>query len=48
MVIQKALEFQFLEMAHPEGESLNSLFDALTDWEHQLKHTDIDFEELGL
>ena len=32
-----------------EGESLNSLFDELADWEHQLKHSGIDliseFEE---
>ena len=27
---------------------LIELCDALQDWEHQLKHADIDFEELGL
>lgn len=38
-------------MVRPEGDSLNSLselFETLEDWEHQLKHADIDFEELGL
>jgi len=25
-----------------EGESLNSLFDELAEWEHQLKHSGID------
>jgi len=25
------------------GESLNSLFEELADWEHQLKHTETDF-----
>ena len=28
--------------------SLTDLFDALENWEYQLKHADIDFEELGL
>jgi hypothetical protein len=32
-------------MVHPEGESLNSLFEELADWEHQLKHIDFDFDE---
>jgi len=35
-----------------KGESLNSLFEELADWEHQLKHLEPDlkreFEELGL
>ncbi|ADM09245.1 hypothetical protein PB2503_05872 [Parvularcula bermudensis HTCC2503] len=35
-------------MARPERESLNSLFEALEDWEHQLKHEIPDFEELSL
>ncbi|MEM8635690.1 MAG: hypothetical protein AAGF33_12000 [Pseudomonadota bacterium] len=39
------------EMVPDEGESSNSLsdvFETLHDWEEQLKHADIDFEELGL
>ena len=28
--------------------SLTEVFQALEDWEYQLKHADIDFEELGL
>ena len=28
--------------------SLTEVFQALEDWEHQLKHADVDFEELGL
>lgn len=35
------------EMVPREGESLNSLsevFEVLQDWEHQLKHQNIDFE----
>ncbi len=39
-------------MVIQEGESLNSLFDELADWEHQLKHLEPDlkreFEELDL
>ena len=32
-------------MARLEGESSNALFETLEDWDHQLKHADIDFEE---
>lgn len=38
-------------MVHPGEFDLNSLdgvFDVLSDWEHQLKHANIDFEEFGL
>jgi len=35
-------------MVPHEGKSLNTLFEVLEDWEHQLKHENIDFEELGL
>lgn len=30
------------------GESLNSLDEVFEDWEYQLKHADVEFEELGL
>ena len=33
-------------MARPGGETSNQLFEVLEDWEHQLKHADIDFERL--
>ena len=33
------------EMVPLEGESLNSLFQTLADWNEQLKHHQIDFEE---
>ena len=32
----------------PDGAALDEIFNTLQDWEHQLKHADIDFEELGL
>ena len=32
-------------MAEKQGETLNSLFDILADWNHQLKHAKVDFEE---
>lgn len=28
--------------------NLEQVFQELQDWEHQLQHSDIDFEELGL
>ena len=31
----------------PEGQSLNSLFETLAEWEDQLKHLDVDFDALG-
>jgi len=33
------------KVAHLEGETSNALFETLADWDHQLKHADIDFEE---
>jgi len=30
-------------MVHPTGDTSNDLFEVLEDWEHQLKHIDIDF-----
>lgn len=33
-------------MAEIEGEFSNLLFETLSDWEHQLKHSRIRFEEL--
>ncbi|PCI44308.1 MAG: hypothetical protein COB49_11265 [Alphaproteobacteria bacterium] len=30
-------------MVRLKGENLNSLFEELADWEHQLKHSEIDF-----
>ena len=32
------------KMAEQTGETLNSLFDVLADWNHQLKHAKVDFE----
>ena len=32
-------------LVHLEGETSNALFETLADWDHQLKHADIDFEE---
>jgi len=29
-------------MAHLEGETSNAIFDALEDWNEQLKHLDLD------
>ncbi len=29
-----------------EGETSNTLFETLADWEEQLKHLDVDFEEI--
>lgn len=31
-------------MAEQTGETLNSLFDVLADWNRQLKHAKVDFE----
>lgn len=45
---KKLPEINALKMAHPDGETLNSVFEVLEDWEHQLKHENLDFEELGL
>ena len=36
------------ESSNPESADLTALFETLSDWEAQLKHADIDFEELGL
>jgi len=33
-------------MVPPPQESLNTLIEELQAWEHQLKHSDIDFERL--
>lgn len=33
-------------MVRLEGESLNSLFEELADWEEQLKHSEIFFDDL--
>lgn len=35
-------------MVPPDGESLNTLFDTLADWEDQLKPYKQELEELGL
>ncbi len=32
-------------MAESEGVSSNSLYDTLADWEAQLKHANVSFEE---
>ena len=34
-------------MVPPEGQSLNSLFETLAEWEDQLKHLDVDFDAFG-
>jgi len=44
---EKAIS-NIMEMAHPGGESSNSLFEVLEDWEEQLKHVNIDLEGPGL
>jgi hypothetical protein len=31
-------------MAHPFGETSNTIFEELEDWEHQLKHLDFDWD----
>jgi len=33
-------------MVHLEGETSNTLFDTLEDWNHHLKAENIDFDEL--
>ncbi len=35
-----------MEMVQPERETLNSLFEELSDWEQQLKHLEIDLKEV--
>lgn len=34
-------------MVPPGGQSLNTLFETLAEWEEQLKHQDVDFDTLG-
>lgn len=34
-------------MARLEGNSSNALFETLQDWEHQLKHSEIDFKAIS-
>ena len=34
-------------MVPPEGQSLNSLFETLAEWEEQLKDLDVDFDGCG-
>ena len=34
-------------MARLEGNSSNALFETLQDWEHQLKHSEIDFQAIS-
>ena len=34
-------------MVPPEGQSLNSLFETLAEWEEQLKHLNVDLDGLG-
>ena len=41
-------EVQLREMVPLEGESLNTIFDELSDWEEQLKPYAVELEELGL
>ncbi|GLK53220.1 hypothetical protein GCM10017621_27280 [Maricaulis virginensis] len=35
------------KMARLEGNSSNALFETLQDWEHQLKHSEIDFKAIS-
>ncbi len=35
-------------MVNEDAQFSNHIFEVLADWEHQLQHADIDFEELGL
>ena len=35
------------KMARLEGYSSNALFETLQDWEHQLKHSEIDFKAIS-
>jgi hypothetical protein len=35
------------KMARLEGNSSNALFETLQDWEHQLKHSEIDFQAIS-
>ncbi len=44
--VLQQLEDPNCKMARPGGESSNSLFETLADWEEQLKHLDIDFDAL--
>jgi|GEM_PF-3548847 len=41
------VNFGWEEMVPPEGQSLNTLFETLAEWEDQLKHLDVDFDALG-
>ena len=34
-------------VARLEGNSSNALFETLQDWEHQLKHSEIDFKAIS-
>jgi len=46
--VLEGLHIEGCKMAGNWGANSNAIFEVLEDWEHQLQHENIDFEELGL